>query len=86
MRNLSLEPVPDDKSAISLVIRREGETKGASITKQSSSFRLTLTEGKGVYQSDASAPFNRRRAICLKGVIDLHRHHRGEVDLTKVII
>ena len=22
----------------------------------------------------------------LKGVIDLHRHHRGEVDLTKVII
>ena len=39
-------------------------TSGASITRHPSSFRLTLTDGNGVYHSDASGPDNRLNAIC----------------------
>lgn len=56
-------PGPRDRLAISLVIRGSGQTSGALMIRVESSERETVTEGKGVYQSEASGPERRRRAI-----------------------
>ena len=62
-RDVTKEPSPCFTSAMSFVTSLSEHTSGASITRQPSSFRATFTEGKGVYHSEASGPFNLRRAI-----------------------
>ena len=63
-RDVTKEPSPCFTSAMSFVTSLSEHTSGASITIQPSSFRLTFTESKGVYHSEASGPLSRRRAIC----------------------
>ena len=65
MRNLIVEDwqLSIDNSEMSLVTRVAEQTSGASMMRVDSSERLTVTEGKGVYQSEASGPERRRRAM-----------------------
>ena len=51
-------------STMSFVVSRSGHTSGASMTNVFSSDRESATWSKGVYHSDASGPFNFRKAMC----------------------